>query len=619
MKKESLIISFPVNNARNIEKRFFNDRVNWLYLGKDQIKRYSFERTLSGRFKRLDIAKLNDQVAKDIRHEYIGWIDTMNRKYGRRIEWWFGTISSRNIYISALFQYCCYLEILEKLLKGSAVFPDLIIIESPFLAKAIKKWANNNRIKVNIINSYAFKYNPFRYYYASFCSWMYFLISLFLRFSAALLTRPKRKRKDLCREKSVIIDTFIHRDSMDEKGSFKDRYFPHLYEYLSKKGMNILVHPVLYGFRRNYFAVYDKMRQSNTHFIIPEDHLRITDYLSILLYPLRIMFSQRIEERSFKGYDLSDLIEEEKMRCFNTGMQAVLIYSLFLRLGKANIIPELIINWYENQVIDKALILGAHRASSKTRIVGSQLFIHSPNLLSLFPSQSEVEAKIVPDVLLETSAYQCQVLQLYAKGLHCQPAAAIRCSHLFDLKEGTVMNKGTGNATILILLSADIMEAIEIIEMVKAGMGEFRGNPRILIKDHPDNDINELKNIFGKANWPDSFEVHHGDLPSALGLASVVISSGTSSIVEALANGIPVIIPGRQSSININYVSDINMEIITECYSVPEMVSATNEYLDSIAVKSQEYKRMGKKMRDLFYTPVNDETMSPFLGVTDNG
>jgi hypothetical protein len=73
------------------------------------------EHTLGSQFSRVDIARLHDEVARDIRQEHVQWIDALNRRYGKSLEWWFGSISSRDIYVNNLFQYCCYLEILERL------------------------------------------------------------------------------------------------------------------------------------------------------------------------------------------------------------------------------------------------------------------------------------------------------------------------------------------------------------------------------------------------------------------------------------------------------------------------------------------------------------------------
>jgi len=88
------------------------------------------------------------------------------------------------------------------------------------------------------------------------------------------------------------------------------------------------------------------MRKSSTLFIISEDYLKISDYFSALIYPLKVILGPRIIGIPFRNFDVSDLLEEEQLRHVTYDLQSVLIYRLFLRLGKAGLQPDLIINWY---------------------------------------------------------------------------------------------------------------------------------------------------------------------------------------------------------------------------------------------------------------------------------
>ena len=187
---------------------------------------------MGSRFKRIDIAKLHDDVAKDIRHEHVRWIDSLNRSYGRHLEWWFGSISSRNIYSSNLFQYCCYLEILERLWENQNSTPNLIIVESPGLSKAIRKWASKKSIKVVVVHYYWAKQRILFQYVFSCLKWGKFFSILILRWVAACISRETHKGEIPKTIPSIIIDTYIHDYSLSKDGIFKDRYFPYLHEYL---------------------------------------------------------------------------------------------------------------------------------------------------------------------------------------------------------------------------------------------------------------------------------------------------------------------------------------------------------------------------------------------------
>ncbi|MDO8140630.1 MAG: hypothetical protein Q6358_03950 [Candidatus Brocadiales bacterium] len=577
------------------------------------------ELELGSQFRRINIARLHNEVANDIRQEHVQWIDSLNRDYGKNLDWWFGAICSRNVYSSNLFQYSCYLEMIDRLWKTPGERPELIIIESIGIAKAICKWAHKENIYVNVICYYLAKIFFLKWYLISFLQWGEFVIDHLLRWVAAYVSREKYKYKvkHTQNHTAVIVNTYVHDYSLSDNGNFKDRYFPYLHEYLSEKGFTVAIHPVLFGFKYNYFSIYNRMRKSNSQFILQEDFLRALDYLIAISFPLRIL-KQKIKSDAFRSFDLSDILEEEqRQQSFIPGIQAVLIYRLFLRLGKVGIKPKMVINWYENQVIDRALIVGARQSFLQARILGVQGFVHSPNFLSLFPSQSEVEVQMAPHLLLETSQYQCQIACSFTRDIPCKPVAALRYSHVFD-EDTTNYNGRQKLKSILVLLSFNIAEAVELLEILKAGLNQIRGDINILIKGHPDYDSKNLVRAFGVRNWPSRYEIFHGSLPDALRQVSLVLSSGSSSMIEAVSKGVPVIFLGRQTGLNHNILSNLNMDIVTECYSTMELINAINKYVNLSSVKIKEYKNMGKKIRELFFTPVNEKTMEPFLDILNN-
>lgn len=610
--KPQLVLSFPVGKCKKIKQKFkHKNEVLWLYLGKDFFRMRNIELELGSKFRRIDIARLHNEVASAIRLEHVQWIDRMNRNYGKNLDWWFGSVCSRNVYSSNLFQYACYLEMIDRLWEASGKRPELIIIESIGIAKTICKWAYKKNIFVDVIHYYLAKTISLKWYLLSFLQWLNFVIDHLLRWVAAYVSGKKYKPKYSSNHTTVIVDTYVHNFSLSDSGDFKDSYFPYLHEYLSEKGFKVAVHPILSGFKYNYFSIYNRMRKSSTKFIIQEDFLCVLDYLLAISFPLRVLM-QKIKADTFRSFDLSDVLEEEqRQQSFSPGMQAILIYRLFLRLGRVEIKPKTVINWYENQVISRALIAGVRQSFPQAKIIGVQGFVHSPNFLNLSPSQSEVEAKFVPHLLLETSQYQCQVAQMFVKGIPCKPAAALRYSRVYD--QDTI--SCNGKQSILMLLSFNIAEAVELLEILKAGLNQIREDINILIKGHPDYDSKDLVRAFGVHNWPSRYEIFEGSLQDALNQVSLVISSGSSSMIEAASKGIPVIFLGRQTALNHNMLSNLKIDIVTECFSTIELVEAINKYLHLSSVKINEYKDMGKKVRELFFTPVNEKTMEPFLGI----
>lgn len=586
--------------------------VFWVYLGGNFLKRKRLDETLGESYSRIDISKLQDEVAKDIASQYVQWVDKLNDLYGKDIGWWFSTISSRNTYMSRLFQYFCYLEVLERIWQKDKDKLQYIVVESGGLKKAVKKWAEERGIFPRI-KSYpsVFFSCLFATYFVPFLKWGKFLIELIMRFAAALTVRIFNGKPVLANPPDVIISNYIFEYSFGKDGSFKDRYFPYLYDYLSGRKKNIWVYSLFFGFFLNYFSIYRRIKKSQLHFILDEDYLHFGDYCYALGYPFRAL-GNRLQETRFRIFDVSDIIKEEHFRSLSDGIAPSLIYRLFIRLGKSGINPSHIIRWYENQVVDKAVVMGARKGLPNAVIVGSQMFIHAPNHLNLFPSQSEAKSGILPDVLLETSKYQCRTAQRFTKEFLCKDAAALRYVHLFDDSFRREF-PGKNKKNILVLLPFVITEAVELLEMVKEVVNKTGGRADILIKLHPNYNLNQLVAAFGKTCWPAEFNVFEGNLSDALKQASAVISSNSSSSVEAAARGVPVILIGRQTTLNQNSLSGFKSEMITECFSVSECFAAVNKYLDMDTTKMQQFEISAKEIRDTFFTSVNEETMSSFL------
>jgi hypothetical protein len=608
-----LIISFQPKDPARLRQQFPPGKPTYfLYLGVDYFQRKRLERQLGPNFIQIDITELHDKVAREIRSEHIKWIDQLNRKYGSEIEWWFKPIASRNIYVSNLFQYSCYMEILERLWNHSELRPELIFVESMGLASAIYQWAVKNGLVAQVVSK-SEKYYLLSGYGVSLLRFVYFLGILLMRQIAAYTSRKIFGGKHCPVGKLAIVDTFVHDYSLDERGLFHDIYFPYLYDYLEKNGFQILVHPVLYGFSFNYFSIYKRMRQSGTHFIIPEDYLHLADFIQILTYPLRT-WRQKIKADPFRNFDLADIIKEEQVRGMtdNASLLAGLIHRVFIRLGRSGVRPEIIISWYENQVNDKALVAAARQAFPQAKIIGAQIFIYSYNLLYLFPIQSEVEAGMAPHLLLGMSEHLCKFAQTFTKDIPCYPAASLRYAYIFK-HQRKVMAFPKGS-TILVLLPHDIQESAEMLEIISLGLDRIQKHDRLLIKCHPHYAPEQLQHAFGDDNWPEKFEFFQGTLVDAFKEAAVVISSNSSAMVEAAAMGIPVIFLGRQTALNQNILEDVKSNLMIECFTTNEMVAKVNQLLNITSEESEQYKDLGEEIIRLFFLPITSEAMLPFLG-----
>lgn len=585
----------------------------WLYLGYDTARRKRIEQKLGSAFVRIHGGRMLDEVAQDLRATYVAWTDGINRQHGKDLAWWLESPASRNTYLNNTFLYCCYLVLLQKVWQDEAGRPRLIVAESPALARCISAWAKEHTIPLEVLGRASLRHaRPVRYA-MPVLRCVPFLVILLLRRLSAALTRVFYASRDRQPEPSVMLDTFVHPQSLSPDGAFQDRYFPYLHEYIAEQGLQAAVLPVLHGFRFNYFSIHKRMRRSNTRFILQEDFLQPSDYMAALQYPFKAL-SKRVAVPSFCGFDVSGIIHHEyASQPLTHRMQASLVYRLCMRLGKAGFKPSLIISWYENQAIDRALIAGARKAFPRARIVGAQLFMHPPNYLSLFPAASEVEAGLAPDLLLEVSAHGCSVAQSFTRSIPCKPAAALRYAHVFQDTQADEPQRDPCAPIVMVLLPFDVPEAIELLQTVREATARMDRDVRIEIKGHPDYDTQRVVRQAGADDGVHTPHIFAGTLPEALRIASVVVSGGSSSMVEAVVKGAPVVFIGREMLLNQNLLAGIETDMATETYSADELCRALKHYLHLTPEERSRYREAGVQLRDRFFEPVNRETLRPFL------
>ncbi len=607
--KKINIVTTDLDSAAIIRKYAHHETVRWVYLSRNYRGKRQLAKDFDSKFVEINIAEILNKVADEIRYEFVAWVDTLNRNNGGRLSWWFGALSSRNIYTSNIFLYSCYILTLRCLWGEVETRPDLVIVDSPGLAKTVKGWLQTNIEDLHISEDI-----PGNSCFRSIRSILQYTKSVFILFVRYVAALVSGINKDTSLDKGpwVVVDTYLHDYSLAKDGTFKDRYYPLLHEFLAAKGHRVLVHPVLYGFNYNYSSVFARMRKSATNFIVQEDYLRIADYLMAIFAPFALLRT-KIASTQFQGINIDPIVQEEQIyQPFPMVIQAMLSYRLWRRLSRDGKCLSWVICWYENQVIDKALIAGVRDAYPGIEIIGAQMFMHSPNFLNLYPSQSEYNYRLVPDLLLQTGPSQCKAAQKYVPAVRCITAAALRYSHLFAEKPDTQKFSDEKKA-ILVLLTFNVDESLEILDIMLDALHEIKGEEELLIKCHPDFTAEEIVAAFGREEWPAVFKVCEKNLTEAFATSSMVIASNSSSMVEAAVLGIPVIYIGRQCNLNLNPLAEVPSAIYSTCYDGPQVAEVISRYRSLSSEERSALIQEGKSLKEEFFTAVDDESLQGFL------
>jgi CDP-glycerol glycerophosphotransferase (TagB/SpsB family) len=168
--------------------------------------------------------------------------------------------------------------------------------------------------------------------------------------------------------------------------------------------------------------------------------------------------------------------------------------------------------------------------------------------------------------------------------------------------------------TILILFPITINNAVNILkETVRLSEILNQDNVRFFLKPHP---VTRLELILKHArlSLPSQIRVVEGDLSEYILEADVVVGNTSSSFLEAVAMGIPVIIVGDRSGITYNPIPEaVSQDIWALCYTAEEMVEAIRRFISYSHEDRRHLEDIGRDIRKSYFEPVTRESVRSFL------
>ena len=551
-------------------------------------------------------SRLVDNIAEKIRREYVNYLIKIGKDNEKNIDWWVLNFVSRNTLISQLFRDICFLTMLRKRLKEGHVYHE-IIVDSLALKKAIKKNYCKYHFKVNYKGRSAI-----HIYLGKINSYFKVFKQISFRFLAAWFTR-KYKRIVKTDRALTLLDVFIFRNSFDE-GIYLDRYYPKLLESIDSNEKEYTYYvPTFYGIKK-YKKVFTEMRKSKQNFLVKEDYLKLKDYLFALLYPLRLN-KLKIKYRDFLGLDIYPLIREEMAndRVSHPSIYSLLNYRFSRRLKENGIKLRIIINWFENQIIDHGFNSGFRKYYPESKLIG---YLGAPlldNYLSLFPTEQERICAVIPKEINVIGNGYINMVKEFCPDLQVKVAPAFRYSEVWN-KRNYFPDKY--KCSILVALPILIDESDKIIDIVlEAACSINIKNCIFKIKPHPAHDIKNISDKWSK-RLPGMFEFVDGDFNSCVEESDILISSASTVCLETLAKGIPVIVIGNSLGLTqLSIPRSISENIWKLCYSVNDVVEAIKLYSKKDNKTVNMYKKIGREIRDNFFEPVTELGVRKFLSL----
>jgi len=506
-----------------------------------------FDLTIGGELS-VEDSMLIDELFNNFRIDFSKFIEkVVNLNNLNGIDLINSTIS-RNLFHTPLVELFLKLFLLnEKLSRKHDVHE--VVIENNLLYEPVKELLNKNKIDAKIKIKNRFNLLSISKKIASNLFKSLFLILMNLRFKSL------RKTKFKVSKEIILVDTFVFPNSFSNNGKFNDRYFNGFDKFLSfDEAERVAYAPTIFGLRG--FSDVRKIvlgaEKSNENFIFQEEYLNTYDYLNSLLITIKNYRKLKLVPR-FIGINIKGIfLSESKRDIFNPSLMTSLSRFFFSKyLSSSSLKINHVVDWNENQSLDKAFILGVKKFI-KVKVYGYQGFISSLSEMHKFPEIFEYEKGVLPDKLFTISRLSLEQIKVFCPALEVFKAHALRFSNLQNLKIRKQRSK------ILVALPMDLFEARKIVQICIElfELPKFRN--KIIVKNHPANQLSEiLIKIPELKEYP--FLLMENPIVDLYSDVKVLITSASSVAVEALFLNIPVAIYGSRTNATMNPIEGFNV------------------------------------------------------------
>ena len=544
-------------------------------------------------------AILIDKIAPRAQEEYnqfIGQVVRMNKLGSLHL---LLTACSRNPFHSVILPFLCRVLLLEeKLKKGDKI--TLIIAENPLMSTIIFSILDkfNQKIPIKIKQKYPHTLLTFLGLIKFLKSSYWIVISwLWPRLTKVYKKRPKAP--------IVFVDNFIFPNSFNKEGGFVERYYTGYGRYLSsEQRQTVWYSPTLFGFKTlgQCIKVSIQSKKSRHNFLFQESWLTLYDYIYALYLTAVLPFKVN-NSPLFMGYDIQQLlIFEAKKDIFSPSLAMAICKFRFIKnLRKAGVEICQVVDWHENQDIDKALNLGFHKYYPDVTVKGYQGHVSPSYETHKVPQEYEIDNETLPNQLHVISENYKKTVLDSCPGLDVRVASAFRFTYLYDVKRKKLV---TGMPTILIALPMDIDESISILNTCSQLHLLADTKIRILVKHHPAHESHTfIKQVPAFGN--DTFTPTSDSMLDLLGSISLLISSVSSACAEAASLGIPVAVYGSRYGVTMSPIAnDINGFLNNVFYSENQLIEFIQLYLgmsgDNSSIERDFYMDNGESTQALF-------------------
>ncbi len=354
---------------------------------------------------------------------------------------------------------------------------------------------------------------------------------------------------------SVLLDSFLSINS-NRDSSIEDNYFGQYEQYLKNEQLeNLIIYPRLIEKNTiNFFKLFNILKKIKNHkrkFIIDIALLKFSDFIYCFFNAILIAF----KKYNFAKYENLDISEFCNQLILKDSAKIDILINFYRiksikRLSKKKIRFKAIINWYENQSIDKTSINSFKKFFPNTSIKSYQGVFLFNAYSSMFISDFEYENNLAPDILYCISNKCIKKYNDKYKFKNIFLSPCYRYSYLFNLKIKNTLIKSKKILISLTLLKDEMRNLFFITNELSKDKYDYD----ITITFHPRNQnyINRLVDSQLSAISKQKVKISKLSSNKIIQNFDLVITYNSNIAIEASILNIPVAIYANNKGTTMN-------------------------------------------------------------------
>ena len=600
----SVTIAHPL-----LAPRYARQHRHWVYADADQD---TYERAAAAIGSHAEYLLGSDQFQSRVdgeRRNFIAWTDRCLENVSADI--WLTTPLYRNPHDNPLFLHYCWLAEFDLRLRDG-LHDLLIVTASSGLAAATRALCNVHAVDCHVAHPAMLRLARAAMVGRATLTLAAGVLQLAWRMLLARMILGGGHRARV-RGTEIMVDTYLLPGDLADDGTFRDRYSPGLVDYYRGQGMNAASYPLLYGVSAARSAqMFRRMKRSATAFVPVELFVTPADVLWALVRSLAASVRRaRLAPSPIPPVTLGPVVEWHRPVTAMRGLLALVLARAPARLAASGVRPRWVIEWYENQPLDKAAQIGFAATGADVRVIALKQYPPSPNWLSLYTTTGEVAAGVAPRENWVCGRSAAASLAAFDSTGAYRVVPALRYAYLHS-----EIPRQPGRK-LLALLPYARADARLILRCLFASLPVIRGCfDGVVIKPHPTVDFEHARSAARRA-WPaadhDFLEWRRDPVEALLTESRVVVTADSSVALEAICVGRPVVVVGHTAGLKISVLDAVDGRLWGMVYDPIGLAEKLRHWSPDHPISFEERLARGRAIRNDFFEPVSELTMRTFL------